>query len=415
VLIGLEKINLLNKITYISSLSGSAWAINSWLANKYKKISLNKLKNNFREVTQKNLYDFYRVDKVFAKYLEKLILARNYNPISLWGLLLADKVLSHVGEKKFNIKLSDQAYRLKINSKNLDQEIMPIYNAVSPEFKNNTFTKYNWLEFTPHEISNLNTNTHIPTWSLGRKFSLGKSQDFTPELNLDYLLGIFGSAFEINIHELNNLIKNNSNLNLLNFITSKLINLDLGQTRLYPAKINNFEYRLNINKKNNVNYKNQTIDLLDAGIDFNLPLPALLNPARNIDLIFIIDCSSNLPDISELKKALFWAKINHNLDYEITENLWSDRETNKLKNIAIIKNNNKNLKAPEIVYLPMINSVYRIISGLFPKLSLESGECQTTNFCYSKKTFSKLSKLAEINITKNRKKIINLILDKIKE
>jgi hypothetical protein len=304
---------------------------------------------------------------------------------------------------------------------------------------------YHWLEFTPYEISYITGLAAIPSWAFGRQFDQGISQNFTPELPFAYLLGIFGSAFTANLTELYRDTKPLISVPIIDFKQPKLNYLKyLPHVRLLPAKINNFSFGLELEPANlNTRFWNwdqiktkidqrlkkiahhqnipaQQFTLLDAGIDFNLPLPPLLKPARQIDMIIIFDISGSLPAQTELAKALKYAREKFNLIYapelpktNTAPSCHNSQSANSRDNSpktaitlttnpyspVIYRCQNQPL-APVILYLP----------ADYPKISAY----KTTNFNYSTHDFEQLCNLGEANIIKHAPEIKTVIYKRLK-
>lgn len=372
-LIGLARIGLLPAITYASALSGSTWCLGAYLSSTN---TLTQLRAHLKASTQTNFYKFYRLDQLVDQYLQSLILKQHGSLVLIWSALLADKILEHLGENKFFTCLSDQRYYAEHCT-----YLLPIYTAVEPflirTIKPHRY-QYHWLEFTPYEVGYVQESYRIPTWSFGRKFDHGVSCDFNPELPFAYLMGIFGSAFTINLHELlqfmrstpaaaiSNSAPNHALLTNLQALTTKFTSIDLEHVRLLPARLPNFRYGLpkmpalelpqpllpdNLQMLTTLSRRwlnlltlqpvlqscskqllNQqlvqqaNITLIDAGIAFNLPLPPLLNQQRQIDLILIIDSSAGLPQTQDLTKALQYAKQYYGWAYRKTTLIPADRQ-----------------------------------------------------------------------------------------
>ncbi len=416
ILLGAEKIKLLPTVSYLSCLSGSTWSVGAYLSSHHK---LQDLYHHFKVITQNNLTKFYRLDHLFDQYMQHKFLHQSSNLILLWSSLLANQILNHVSQQKFSLRLSEQQYFAEHCA-----HLLPIYTAVIPNLittENIVHTyNYNWLEFTPYEISYTTELAAIPSWAFGREFNQGISQNFTPELPFAYLMGIFGAAFTANLTEIYRESQPLVALPVVDFKQPKLNYLKhLAHLRILPAKINNFAFNLELEPyelgtrfwgwdkiKTQIDQRLQKIahqqnipaqkfTLLDAGIDCNLPLPPLLKPERQIDVIIVFDISSSLPAQTELNKALKYAREKFNLIYapELIKNIQTtlqglthDQLTTNPYAPVIYCCQNQPL-APIILYLP----------ADYPKISAY----KTTNFNYSAENFELLCNLGKVNIIKH--------------
>lgn len=451
ILLGAEKINLLPAVSYLSCLSGSTWSVGAYLSGNHK---LCDLRDHFKIITQNNLAKFYRLDHLCSQYLQHKLLHQSSNLILLWGSLLANQILNHVSPQKFSLKLSEQQYFAEHYT-----HLLPIYTAIIPNLitsKNTNLKRaqqltnppapvshpynYSWLEFTPYEVSYITELAAMPSWAFGRKFDAGISQNFTPELPLAYLLGIFGSAFTANLTEIYRETQPLISVPVIDFRQPKLNYLQyLPHLRILPATINNFTFNLELEPTNlgsrfwgwdkiktkidhklkkiahRQNIPDQKFTLLDAGIDFNLPLPPLLKPARQIDVIIIFDISSSLPAQTELAKALKYAREKFNLIYtpEPPKTPRLQSHYNSQSSNSRDDSQNSIIKLTTNPYLPVIYychnqpsaPVILYLPADYPKIPAY----KTTNFSYSAKNFEQLCNLGEANIIKHAPVIKSVI------
>ena len=456
ILLGAEKINLLPAVSYLSCLSGSTWSVGAYLSGNHK---LCDLRDHFKIITQNNLTKFYRLDHLFDQYLQHKFLHESSNLILLWGSLLANQILNHVYLQKFSLRLSEQQYFVEHCA-----HLLPIYTAVIPNLittENLNFKQtrqltdshtpishtynYNWLEFTPYEVSYITELAAVPSWAFGREFNQGISQSFTPELPFAYLMGIFGSAFTANLTEIYRETQPLISVPMIDFRQPKLNYLKhLPHLRILPAKINNFAFNLELEPTNlgtrfwgwdkiktkidqrlqkiahSQNIPAQKFTLLDAGIDFNLPLPPLLKPERQIDVIIIADISGSLPAQTELAKALKYAREQFNLIYapeKLAKNtqtalkkltldqLFSARPERSRGMLRTLTRNNQLNDSQEDPYSPVIYCcqnqplapIILYLPADYPKISAYN----TTNFNYSAENFELLCNLGKVNIIKH--------------
>ena len=167
--------------------------------------------------------------------------------------------------------------------------------------------------------------------------------------------------------------------------------------RLSPAKIKNIDF----------DYDNEFLTLVDAGVDFNLPVPPLLKRERKLDLIIICDLSSNADTANELKYAEKYAlkngykfpKVNYNGIGQSIISVFKDADP----------------EVPVVIYMPMIkNDNY---SKLFDPKSLakHGGYCSTFNLKYTPPQFDELFGLISYNLNDsidNIKEAIKFVIDR---
>lgn len=289
----------------------------------------------------------------------------------------------------------------------------PIYTSISPNGES-----YEWFEFTPYEIGSSYLNAYIPTWSFGRKFENGKSTglnianstEYAPEKPLGFFLGIFGSAYDVDLKDIVRIMDlENKIVQELKPIPASVIKdllniADKNQDRFIPTEIPNFTYSLP-----NSPIKNQeNLIFVDAGIDFNLPFPPLLRPERQIDVIFAFDASSPV-NSDALQGAQEYAKKN-GLKFPKIDYTNLDK-----KSISIFID--KDPQTPVIIYMPEIkdNALPEINENKL-LCNFDPANCQfcsTLNFAYSQQEFDQLCELTRFNIVQNKEKIKDALVQAI--
>lgn len=392
VLTGLEKLDLLDAITYFAALSGSTFALSSWMVHKNKAIDTQRfLINQFSRLFVSN----FEINEVIKTAIGRALYGQKLSPVNLYGALLANRLFADLGNQAYHIKLSETSKAIT----NGDFPF-PIYTAISTSKVNN---KFNWFEFNPYEVSFKYNNDQIsiPSWALGRKFKNGHTSSKAPENSLGFVIGICGSAFTISAEELVKMYHKSIPFFLrqsLEFITTKT---DFGDLRILPGAIYNPLFRYTKRTRNNIPYQNlDTLYLIDAGIDFNVPTPPLLKPERNVDIILIMDSSSDIINAPELKKAENYAKF-YNLRFPKI-----DYSQISSKNISVFSN--KDPKVPTIIYIPLIkNPNYSV----FDPTDHETNKyLNTFNLHYTEEESADLCGLTTFNILSNKQILKDTIL-----
>ena len=144
----------------------------------------------------------------------------NFGLVDVYGLLLSGRLMIPRDELSVDdrdLKLSNQRFYLARGANPL-----PIYAAVRHEIpledqkteeervkgestdaakeKAKQEAWFQWFEFTPYEFFCEDFEAGIPSWSIGRRFQMGRSVNLNrtlplPELRIPLLMGIWGSAF----------------------------------------------------------------------------------------------------------------------------------------------------------------------------------------------------------------------------
>jgi len=385
----LQQPDFLDTVTYLSSLSGSTWALSTWLGHN---LEFNDLLTLTRTQISHSIINGIDRRLLIENGIWKLFYGQKMSLVGVWGSIVANVLFNdleknYIGSTQTRIlrgqmpKLSQ--FRAKIDH---GSRPMPLFTAVSVSNH-----RYQWLEFNPYEVGLIGQNKYIPSWSFGRHFTKGLSTDYAPEHGIDYLMGIWGSAFTASLGEI---LGHCSNKKMLAEVTdisesspgfsvdtiSAKLRSEFLKLRLSPAKIKSMEFE-----------ESPFLTLVDAGVDFNLPVPPLLKKERKLDLIIIADFSSNADTGSELKYAHEYALKNGlkfpKIDYEV------------MRDSVISVFTDPDPEVPVVIYMPMIkNDNY---SKLFdPKEYVKSGGyCSTFNLCYTPRQFDELFGLIAHNLS----------------
>jgi len=168
--------------------------------------------------------------------------------------------------------------------------------------------------------------------------------------------------------------------------------------------------------------KKKKVFLVDAGLAFNSPYPAVLRPQRFVDLIISFDLSArdkeDMDPFGELRLAEKWANIHGipfpKIDYEVY-----DREG--IKELYIFKDA-ENVRAPIILHFCLCNKNFRDFSapgvpreaddsrGDF-QLFTEDSPFSTFDFQYEDFEFNQLHELIRFNTLNNKDKILQAIAE----
>ncbi|XP_013774109.1 cytosolic phospholipase A2-like [Limulus polyphemus] len=211
---GLSETGILDCVTYVAGLSGSAWYLSTLYSHSKFPVEgpghiQEELKRNigqspFRLLGPRRFFPY--VNSILTKY-------RNGQPVSFtdfFGHLLGDTLLKdNTAEKKK--KLSDQQAKIDAG-----QSPLPLYTCLHVKKDIAAPVYHEWLEFSPYEVGIAKYGTFMKTEHFGCKFYKGKIIKFFEEQPLHYLQGVWGSAFTILFKRL---IQNKTRIG--NFLSSK--------------------------------------------------------------------------------------------------------------------------------------------------------------------------------------------------
>lgn len=402
-LAGAEKEDLLNCITWTVGLSGSTWAIGSWMAAQVqakqagKILSFREFRNQlFTLITDKGLENFSpaEVKLMTDSWLAHALFSQPFTLVNFYGGLLANRILSFYGDKRQRVYLSDQ------RSIMLDGKLpIPIYTAVRGEAGLKP-EQLDWYEFTPWEVGGAWLGMYVPSWAYGRKFKAGVSKDFGLEKSFGFNLGTYGSAFSGTVEQIYGELKSKIPVDLVKKILEETVIKAAGEKRLTWAEVHNFTYKM----EHSPIKQKKTIEAVDGGLNYNLPYIPVSGqrPERKADILIFLDASATIKSAEELRKVEADAR-RKGLKFPTIN--YTDIDKNA---ISIFKNE-QDPTMPVIIYIPRINdpkTVKRLIEPSFAQFKhLENFDiekctkiefCSTYNFKYSRKELDQLTGFAEL-------------------
>lgn len=275
---GLEKIGLLDAVTYFASLSGSTWTTAAWMVHEkpLDELTLFLQKKSKDPLSLESLKEEEVMDALWDKLSTFKMLSLN----DLWGGLIADIFLSTPeknGQKLYITDIEESVAQGKYP--------IPLFTCLHGE----TSPNYEWAEFSPFEAGSCYTQTWIPAAAIGKKFNGGVSFDNRVGETLAFLLGTFGSAYAANFQDVVQAIKETLEAYYDLSVPSMCVDFSLleNDVRLSPPYVYNFTAGLaNVMLSNE-----QWLTFIDGGFAFNVPFPPLLR--RNVKLYFVCDASDD--------------------------------------------------------------------------------------------------------------------------
>lgn len=287
-LLAAEQTGLLDCISYASGVSGSTWMLASWISSG---VTIDRLQQTIvKQLTKSLLESKLDLPICVNTLLSKKAFDEPLSLVDTFGLLLTADFLANFADPE-QLYLHDQAARIA-------QGTMPcpLYSVIIDS------DPYQWVECSPFEIGSDYLGTFIPSWAIGRSFINGSSINFeippnglfAPPLPLGYLMAIWGSAFAAVIAP--NLAELAKNIPYIkDFMAVEPTHL---LSDFIPAQVNNWNYQLTDAPLQDAPY----LTLMDGGIFINFDLNSLLR--RQCDIIIILDASSDVAELTDLKNAV---------------------------------------------------------------------------------------------------------------
>ena len=385
---GLSDAGILQTTSYVSCLSGSTWTIAPWIAQGN---SLHEYENFLKYRFTNGLSSFAtQVAKpLLQTFISNALQGPSCNGADIFGYLLAQALLP---TSKTTINFSQAHETLSAQT-----HPFPIYTAISTNIR-----PYEWIEITPYEIGSYSRKIYAPILASNSKFENGICLQLTKEKTLSFFLGLFGSAFCVNSHDIlehtaPQLITLKESLpHIIRRTAALALWILLGkpwhQNRLLPGTIPNFMYKFGAHALST----ETELTLVDAGIECNLPLLPLFHPNRTIDLIITYDVSAGIQG-TELKKALHQAEKNGYISLQKKRTPANDLSHYQLKL--------SNGHTTNLLYIPWEQTDISMIP---------QGYTSTTNFTYLPDQISTLCTLGRSTAQAHAKTIWNSIEECLK-
>jgi phospholipase A2 len=388
-LMGAQNGGLLDCSLYMAGLSGSTWLMVPWLESKK---SITEYKELLKpKITQDLFHGAIDSQEITQALVRKLVFNQPLSLVDMYGALLAQKLLVGFGKDPQDIYLYAQTEYLKEA-----HYPYPIYTAIIP------VQEYEWFEFTPHEVGSTYLKSFVPSWAFGRYFSEGKSViSIEPPMSLGFMMGICGSAFSANLREyLESIEKTINPPQLRELLYMAIANPVVGTARISAASVYNPAFTIH----NTFLNRFKKITLVDAGIEFNVPIPPLLRIDRKADIIIILDASADLRGAPALAKAQAYAQ-QYKLPFPVID------YTGIGSKICSIFHDPNDPQVPVIIYFPLVNNANY---GAFNPADFMSSHLNTYNFIYTAEQIEQLSGLMAFNVQESLP-VIKEVIEKVIE
>ncbi len=324
------EIGLLDIVSHIAGDSGSTWFIADWLLH-------GKPIQEYREDLYESLSGKAEISvhSVTGALWPKYLFNQGVGPTDLFGAYLACRFLRHVQQEqdRIHIKFSHCQDRLADG-----QWPLPLCTAVEADHE-----QQHWITFTPFDVSSEELNFSMPLWAFGRTCTAGATTDFSPELDLGFLLGVWGSAFSGNIQEALKVYAPHMNPILYSELEHFMQETGIGRVRPCALSVHNPLYH--VQESPDYIRSEKKLTLMDSGYSSGVPLVPLVRPDRRLKLIFMLDVSEDIHQGAfELQKAeryirskgLPFPKIDYTTILKQPVNIFSDPESPETPMIVYI-------------------------------------------------------------------------------
>ncbi|EHH63006.1 Cytosolic phospholipase A2 delta [Macaca fascicularis] len=194
-LLALQKLGLLDCVTYFSGVSGSTWTMAHLYGDpEWSQKDLEGPIRHAREHLAKSKLDVFSPERLGSYRRELELRAEQGHPTSfvdLWALVLESMLHGQVMDQK----LSGQRAALERG-----QNPLPLYLSLNVKENNlETLDFKEWVEFSPYEVGFLKYGAFVPPELFGSKFFMGRLMRRIPEPRICFLEAIWSNVFSLNL------------------------------------------------------------------------------------------------------------------------------------------------------------------------------------------------------------------------
>ncbi|XP_053123364.1 cytosolic phospholipase A2 zeta isoform X2 [Hemicordylus capensis] len=394
-LFGLQQLNLLDSVIYLSGISGTTWCLS--MLYQDSEWSCKELRDTISNVQKKmssskvGAFSSERLKYYFQELNAMENAGRKVSFTDLWGLI----VEYFLQQKEDQSKLSDQQEAVKQG-----QNPYPIYAAVNvrPNVSGDDFAE--WCEFTPYEVGFRKYGAFVRTEDFDSEFFMGRLIKKHPEPRICFLQGMWGSAFAASLDDV-----------FLKVVGSGFSFLEsLGAVvKVIGTHLDAFPNMLTPMEEN--------LYLVDGGFSINSPFPLVLQPERDVDIILSFNNSWEAP-FEVLQLTQKYCKEREIPFPQIVLN----KEDEENPKECYMFMDAENPKAPIILHFPLINDTFHKYKA--PGIERESEEersfgdfaiegkdspYRTLNFTFESHDFDRLVELSCYNVLNNKDTILKAL------
>ncbi|XP_039088801.1 cytosolic phospholipase A2 delta [Hyaena hyaena] len=194
-LLALQKLGLLDCVTYFSGISGSTWAMAHLYGDpEWSQRDLEGPIKYTREHLTKSKLEAFSAERLASYHLELELRAEQGHPktfVDLWALLLESMLHGQVMDQK----LSEQRAALERG-----QNPLPLYLSLNVKENDlETIDFKEWVEFSPYEVGFLKYGAFVPSDLFGSEFFMGRLMRKLPESRICFLEGIWSNILSLNL------------------------------------------------------------------------------------------------------------------------------------------------------------------------------------------------------------------------
>ncbi|XP_073683027.1 cytosolic phospholipase A2 zeta [Garra rufa] len=456
---GLQKIQLLDAVSYITGVSGATWALGSIYEDpNWSKGEIDKSMDSVKMELNKKVFSMFSSEQL-QKYKQRIEEREKeghlVSLIDMWGL-----ALEHLFHGKKRMGTLSEMQRTVSEGQNP----LPIFTAVNMKpGKTDSMTDAEWCEFTPYEVGFPKYGAFISAQNFGSEYYLGHMVKKLPETGLSFLVGMWSSIFSINLTEIWSIatgvtpswtpwvggeVRNTETDSKPTALGTYLISpvTDFAKmlcgfmtSRPIVSQVYNFLRGFNLHNSYNENKSfiawkdthpdafpntmtpaDPVLSLVDAGFAVNAGFPPLLRSHRHVDVILSLNYSWE-PDHLKIIKQTQEYCADRKIPFPKID--FKKVESEPLKEVYVFEDKD-NPKAPIVLHFPMVNVSFKQFKAPGVKREGEKEQKEgavdvemnsstspylTHKLTYTPEDFQRLINLTSYNIQNNKNVILNAL------
>uniref|UniRef100_A0A8C1Z0U1 Phospholipase A2 n=1 Tax=Cyprinus carpio TaxID=7962 RepID=A0A8C1Z0U1_CYPCA len=453
---GLQKIQLLDAVSYITGVSGATWALGSVYGDpNWSKGGFDKSMESIKKELSKKALSMFSSEQLmeYKKRMEEREKEGHLmSLIDMWGLALE---YLFQGKKPMGTLSGMQ------RTVSEGQNPLPIFTAVNlKQGKKESIIDAEWCEFTPYEVGFPKYGAFVPAQNFGSEYYLGHMVKKLPETGLSFLVGMWSSIFSINLTDIWSLATGVSpswtgvgvsntetdskptalGTHLIRPVTdfAKML-CDFMTSRPIVSQMYNFLRGFNLHTSysentgfiawkdthpdafpNTMTPADPVLGLVDAGFAVNAGFPPLVRSHRHVDVILSLNYSWNPDQFKVIKQSQEYC-ADRKIPFPKID--FKKVESEPLKEVYVFEDKD-NPEAPIVLHFPLVNVSFKQFKApgvkREGKAEIKEGDFDidyTSMFCpfathnltYKPEDFQKLSNLTTYNILNNKDVILNTL------
>ncbi|NXO01778.1 PA24E phospholipase, partial [Rhinopomastus cyanomelas] len=445
-LLGLQKLDLLDTISYITGSSGSTWTLSHlYQSTHWSHKDLSMPVSELRRHMTKCKLSCFSLDSLKGVNFAGILQAH----MPCQGLPWFCFFLFLVNSQKNNHTLSDERHALSQG-----QNPLPIYMVLNIKEDYSLSEFKEWVEFTPYEVGFLKYGAFIRAEDFGSKFFMGRLMKKLPESRICFMKEDIAGSKSINRYHENSVREVRKTLlykgdepspqHRIHELETYLVTPECGimgiirqilTERVMVSKFYNFlkgfqmhnEYLRSENFsiwKDTVldNFPNQLTEttefmcLADTAGYIDISYPPLMRPERKVDVVLHLNYSSGSQTLPLEEACKYFLKQG----IPFPKVYLSEEEKKNLKECYIFEDT-ETPEAPIVVFFPLVNDTFRkykepgverspfeMAQGNVDVSSIFSPYC-LHSFTYTEEEFDKLVQLTSYNIQNNKHLILQAL------